>query len=114
MNVTNCRRCETNFCNADSYVEAECIHCQGDFDSECAKDLLFLASSEPVISCPVAYETPHCYMSIQHGKTVHRGCVSDRDYYELMQFICTEWEDCMFCDRDNCNYFAFNTEVLRH
>lgn len=111
MNVTDCKRCNTNFCNAESYVEADCIHCKGGFTSDCAKNVHYLATSKPVISCRVAYETPHCYMSMQDGKTVNRGCVADRDYYELMQFTCREWEDCMFCDGNNCNYFGFNMVV---
>lgn len=107
--VAHCSVCDTNFCNYESYVHAECLSCVGDLSSKCAKDPAFLAShSASPTRCPVGYETPHCYMSVRNGNEVRRGCVSDRNYYEVLQSLCIQSEDCLFCDGENCNYFEIH------
>lgn len=110
--VAACVTCQGNFCNAGSYLHANCIKCSGNFTEKCAVDSVYLASKQATGRCELAYETPHCYMSIRQNE-VHRGCVADKHYYEVLQYTCNDKESCMFCDGENCNYFAIDLKAMK-
>lgn len=102
--VTDCEKCDFNFCNRKSYISASCISCTGNFEEPCAESEDFLAENVTLKTCPMGYETPHCYTILRYGK-IDRGCVSDLDFNEIRRHTCNEFEDCLFCDfAENCNY----------
>lgn len=105
-----CRKCNHNYCNRESFVYANCLECVGQYNSPCANNVTFLASSKLLKLCPVPYETPHCYVSVRAGM-IRRGCVADK-YKEVFLPTCTYSQDCFFCDGENCNYWSLSiTEV---